>query len=304
MGFFGRLGDLCTKISIAAKSPEVLSGIAVGGVILTSIFTARAVPKAIRAIEDEKRYRNEMAANRADLEKRYLNKDPKEVYKREYEDLTKVDIFKITFKYFIPPVLCGGITIASIIGAQRINTMRQAAMAAGYEILRNSFDDYRMHVKEVMDKKKFEELEEKIREDKINRILEENPISDKDFEHFDVEAGAVIAVEPTTGHRFVTTYEQLYRMVDDVNDMINPIDGGHNFVSIGTALQMAGDKNNNFPKIAEKYGFMAGGYASKRIDKSDFLKLDTEWHKGHMCTIAYMKTDYTLGELDDLGFTR
>lgn len=306
VGLIPKLGGLIGAGVDACKdnSSAILTGLAVGGVILTAVLAARAVPRAMEAVEEEREERKRKAEKRAEKESEVLGADYDEVYEREYEEMSGKDIVKCSIRYFVPAILSGTITVACIVGAHHIDTVKQAALAASYETLRNSFDTYRYHVKEEVDKKKFEEIERKYEIDRANQIMDRRPLSGRDCEKLDVESGAAIFVEPTTGHAFVSTYEKVNSAADEVNDMVNPIDGGYSFVSIGRFLEMAGDKSNDYPKIAEKWGFMAGGYSSKRIDKNHLYNLLAREYKGHMCTLVYLHTDYQLGELDDKSFTR
>ena len=302
-GLVEKAGEFIFGIGNKAKenSPIVLTGAGVTGVVITAILAARAVPRALRIIEEEEELRETMADRRAAKEHDILNKDYKEVYDRVYEPITKKDIFKLTWKCFIPSVLSGGVTIACIVGAERINSLKQAAMAASYEVLRSSYDDYRQHVRDSLDKKRFEELEDKIREDKVLRVLEEKPLTQDELNRLDVEAGAAVFVEPTTGHRWVTTYEQAYRAIDEVENMLDIRTGcgGEDFVSICTFLELAGDKNNDFPASAAHLGFVSRPF-ERRIDKRTFFRPVIGEHRGHMCTLVYTDTD--IHTLDDKVF--
>lgn len=286
-------------LSLAKEnSPVILTGLAVGGVILTAVLAARAVPKAIKIIEEEETFRKEEADIRAKKEEEVLKKDYDETFDSVYEPVSNRDIIKLTWKCFVPAAICGGLTIACIVGAQKINTIRQAAMAASYEILRNSYDDYRYHVRESLDKKKYEEIEQKIKESKVQRVLEEHPLTQKDYDILDAEAGAAVFVEPTTGHRFVSTYEKVYRAIDDVNEMLNSNMGSENFISIATLLMRAGD-TNSYPAVATTKGWAARPFENA-IDRRGFLQPTIGEHKGHQCTLVYMDSD--IDKLDDKVF--
>lgn len=283
------------------NSPMILTGLAVGGVILTAVLAARAVPKAVRIIKEEEDIRREEAEARAKKEQEVLNKDYDEVFNDIYQPVTRKDAFKLTWKCFVPAAICGGITIACIVGAQHVNTVRQAAMAASYEILRNSYDDYRYHVREALDKKKYEEIEQKIRENKIDQIMKDRPLTNREEDILDAGAGAAIFVEPTTGHRWISTYEKMYRAIDDTNELLDSNRGSYNFVSLQTFLHMAGDKDNDPPVIAEHVGFAQRPF-EKTIDRATFLKPTIGEHKGHTCTLVYLSTD--IYHLDNWDFTR
>lgn len=304
-GLLPKIGELVLGGVDAVKSDSstLLTGLAVGGVILTAVLAAKAVPRAKRAVEEERERRKEKARRRAEKEQEVLNKDYDEVFRREYVELDRKDIFKHSIKYFVPAIISGVITIGCIVGAQHINTVKQAALAASYEVIRNSFDDYRYQVRESLDRKKFEEIEERYSKSRMDKALDKYPVTNQEFDKLDVEAGAAIFVDPTTGHHFVSTYEQVYNAVDDVIDMLSYSGGGYDFVSLPTFLHMAGDKSNDFPKCAEHIGFMTGGF-DKAIDRKHFMKPQEGFHKGHTCTLVVMATDIALHEVFDRSFTR
>ena len=274
-GVVGNLFGLMAKgIKLADEhSPAILTGLAVGGVIATVYLTAKATPKALKAIEEEKEY----------LERKAEEEDT------EVKPLTKADIFKVGFKYYIPPILTAGATIACIIGAQHINSVRQAAMAASYEILRTSFDEYRYHVREELGKSKTEKIEHDIHKEKAEKILRENPLTESDYQKLDVEAGAAVFCDGVTGRRFVSTYEKVYRAVDEVNDRLSSDSGGggEDWISINEFLSMCGDEDNDSGHGLSDLGLCPRIF-ERRLDRKTICDPIVGEHKGHVCTIVYL----------------
>lgn len=117
------LQRVCSKTLLSLKrgSPTILSFVAAGGVIGTSILTAKATSEAI------------------DI----LNSDDKEEH-------SKLEIVKSCWKCYIPTVLVGASTIACIFGANVLNKKQQAAMASAYMLLENSYKEYREKTKELL----------------------------------------------------------------------------------------------------------------------------------------------------------
>lgn len=279
----------------ATNSPALLTGLAVGGVILTAVLAAKATPKAIAAIEAEEEERHIKAANRAKKAEEVLHENYDEVYEEEFEPITKKDIVKIGFKYFIPPILSAGLTIACIVGAQHINTVRQAAMAASYELLRNSYDNYRSHVRDAVDKKKYEEIEHNIHTDAVNDILEKHPLTDQEYAKLDVGCGAALFCDSVTGRRFVSTYEKVYRAVDDLNNRLSCDEGGgEDWIGVNEFLHMCGDESSGFG--LSNIGFAPRVFA-KRLDRTNICEPIVGEHNGHTCTIVYLNY-----EVDDKAF--
>lgn len=119
-----------------SNSPAILTGLAVAGVIATSIFVAKAVIKADKAVEVLK-------------EEQHMDEEDK---------LPAKVIVKTTWKHFVPPVIMGGLTIACIVGAQAINTKRLAALTALYSISEKTLKEYQDAATEEQHKKVTDKL--------------------------------------------------------------------------------------------------------------------------------------------------
>ena len=271
------------------NSPIILTCVAVGGVVVTAFLAAKAVPKAIQAIEDEEELREIAADERASKEAEVLNKDYREVYDEIYEPISKKDRFKLGFKYFIPAAVVGGITVGCIVGSERVNFVRQAAMAASCEAMRVAYDDYRDHVREEIGKSKADAIDHKIHEEKTMSILEKNPITESEYAKLDVGSGAALFCDSTTGRRFVSTYEKVYHAVDLLNERLS-VDkgGGEDWIGVNEFLHMCGDQTSGF-------GLYNLGFAprvfEKRLDRDSICDPIIGEHNGHTYTIVYLNYD-------------
>lgn len=98
---------------VVDNSPAILTGIGVVGTISTAFLTGRAAFKAAQILETE-HWRN--AQN------------------PQSRPLTQREELELVWEEFIPPVIVGIITIAAIIGSNRIGSRRTAALAAAYSI--------------------------------------------------------------------------------------------------------------------------------------------------------------------------
>ena len=271
------------------NSPIILTCVAVGGVVATAFLAAKAVPKAIQAIEDEEELREIAADERASKEAEVLNKDYKEAYDEAYEPISNKDRFKLGFKYFIPAAIVGGITVGCIVGSERVNFVRQAAMAASCEAMRVAYDDYRDHVREEIGKSKADAIDHKIHEEKTMDILEKNPITESEYAKLDVAAGAALFCDSTTGRRFVSTFEKVYSAVDKLNERLScDQGGGEDWIGVNEFLHMCGDQTSG-------YGLYNLGFAprvfEKRLDRDSICDPIIGEHNGHTCTIVYLNYD-------------
>ncbi len=111
------------RLFIKRNSATILSFIAVGGVVVTAITTARATPKAVAALTSAQ-----------------LNKG---------EELTTVEKVKIVAPVYLPPLITGTATIICILGSNILNQRTQASMVSAYALIDQSYRDYRNKVREL-----------------------------------------------------------------------------------------------------------------------------------------------------------
>lgn len=100
-----------------------LTCLGAAGVVLTSVLTANAVPKASKLIE------------KAEFEKR--------------DELTKMETVKAAAPAYIPPILAGVGTIACIFGANVCGRKSQASLMSAYALLDRSYREYSKKLKEL-----------------------------------------------------------------------------------------------------------------------------------------------------------
>lgn len=146
-----------TKIGnvLVKNSPAILTGLGCAGVLTTAFFTGHATLKAYTLIKMEEESR----------EGEYTVCSP----------LSTQEVVKLTWKVFIPPVLMGATSIACIIGANSINTSRNAALAALYSLSETAFREYKEKVVEQIGKNKELQIRDKISSERVER----NPVGDR-----------------------------------------------------------------------------------------------------------------------------
>lgn len=134
---------------ISKNGPSILTGIGCGGVLGTAFLTGRATLKADGLIK---------------MEEEYLN-----------EQLSASEIFKLTWKCFVPPITMGAISISCILGANSINTSRNAALAALYSLSETAFHEYKDKVVQEIGRNKELKVRDGIAQDRVMN----NPIGDR-----------------------------------------------------------------------------------------------------------------------------
>lgn len=162
-------------------APEILSGIAVGGVITTGVLAAKAQKK----VEEQER----IGGTPADF-------------------AGKV---KEHWKTYIPPALSGVATIACVIGANQIGMRRNAALLGAYTLADTTFREYKEAVAEELGKDK----DQKIRDRAAAKAMEEHPHENSQV--IITGGGEQLCRDDLTGRYFRSDIERIRRAANDVD---------------------------------------------------------------------------------------
>lgn len=176
--------------TVSKNSPHILTGLGCAGVVSTAILTGKAVPKALKILEEEEAWRK----------------------KNNFTEMTKIDIAKRTWPVFVPSIVVGATSIACIIGANTVNTKRNAALAALYTMSETAFRDYKTKVVEQIGQAK----ETKIRDEISKDIIHADPLSDNKPVII-TGKGDVLCYEKMCGRYFMSSYETIRRIANDLN---------------------------------------------------------------------------------------
>lgn len=175
----------------ADNTPTILTALGVTGLVTTAVLTGRASFKAaeVMAVQHHKLVDN------------------------EFEPLSTFEKVKIVFpdiwKYYVPAVGTGAVTIACIVCANHISTRRTAAIASAYSIAQEGFREYR---EKVVDKIG-EEKEQAVRDEIAQEQVSKNPppqiiLSGK---------GEVLCLDTYSGRYFNSDMETIREAVNDIN---------------------------------------------------------------------------------------
>jgi hypothetical protein len=141
---------------LAKRSPEILTGIGIAGMITSTVLAVKATPKALSLIEDEKQAQNE-----------HISDDARSNNTRIIH-LKLIEVVKVTWKCYIPTVLTGIASTACLIGASSVNFKRNAALATAYQLSATALTEYKEKVSEVIGERKERDIRDRIAKDKIN----------------------------------------------------------------------------------------------------------------------------------------
>ena len=136
--------------AVAAKSPVILTTMAVTGVVSTTVLGVRATIKATREYDADKE---------ADL----LPDDPRERI---------LHVVQTSWKTYIPTTVSAVTTITCIVMGSRISQKRSLALASALTLTENAYREYRENAIEVFGQKKEQSLRDHIargREDSDTR---------------------------------------------------------------------------------------------------------------------------------------
>lgn len=173
---------------VARRSPEILTGVGIAGMLTTTVLAVKATPKAIDACES---LRNEQGG-----------------------ELTKLDCVKAAWKYYIPAAVTGATSIACLIGANSVNAKRNAALATAYKLSETAFIEYKDKVVETIGEKKEQTVRDEVVKDRIKR----NPVSSNEV--YITSKGNTLFYDSLSGRYFETDIEYVKKVVNEINRRI------------------------------------------------------------------------------------
>lgn len=178
------------KHGLSKRSPEILTGIGIAGMVTTTVLAVRATPKALDllAMAEEEKYKN-----------------------GEDTELTKVEVVKAAWKPYIPAAITGVASITCLIGASSVHAKRNAALATAYQLSTTALNDYKEKVVETIGEKKEKTIREKIAQDKVDKT----PINKSEVVM--VSSGDVLFLEPVCGKPFKSDIETVRKVINDFN---------------------------------------------------------------------------------------
>ena len=179
------------QTAVTKKSPEILTGIGIAGMITTTVLAVKATPKALELIESEK--------------------ESKKEYPDDKPGLNAVEVVKVAWKPYIPAAVTGVVSVACLIGASSVSARRNAALATAYQLSTNALTEYKEKVVETIGEKKEKGIREKIAQDKVTQ----NPVSKSEV--VITGAGDVLFLEPVSMRYFTSDIEKVRKIINDIN---------------------------------------------------------------------------------------
>lgn len=171
---------------LSEHSPEILTGIGITGLLSTTVLAVKATPKALRLIDEKK-----------------------EEY--DTDELTNMEVIKTCWKCYIPAAVTASISVACIIGANTVNSKRNAVLATAYKLSESAFSEYKEKVIETIGEKKEEEVRDKIAKDRI----EKNPVNNNEV--IITGKGDVLCYDVVSGRYFKSDVDKIRKAENTLN---------------------------------------------------------------------------------------
>lgn len=184
-----------TRQFVSKRSPEILTGIGIAGMISTTVLAVKATPKAMELIEEKKR-------------EEWLDK------------LSPVEMVKVAWKPYIPAIVTCVTSTACLIGASSVSAKRNAALATAYKLSETALAEYREKVIETIGEKKERTVRDKIAEERVKK----NPVSKNEV--IITGNGKTLCFDPISGRYFMCSIETIKRAENTLNkQMLHDISG-------------------------------------------------------------------------------
>ena len=210
INFFKNLGRIISK-----NSTTILTGIAVVGVPTTVIFAVGATPKALSLIDDEVYSLYEKSGTEEEFaEWLGIKKGDAYTWDNRITVLSKWEIFKLTWKCYIPTAATGLVTIGCIIGSNYLSNKRNALLENMYGIAVAASKEYQAKVIETLGSKKELAIRDEISKDRINA----NPPGTNEI--VVVGQGQVLCYDSLSGRYFRSDMETIRRSVNTMNQRL------------------------------------------------------------------------------------
>jgi len=184
-----RVGGALTK-----HSPKILTGIGIASIVATAITAKDAGIKANQILDERW--------------EEIKQQDP------NFEDFTKTEEFKETWKCYIPTAISAGISIACLLGVNSIHQKRNAALLGLYSISEAAFKEYKNRVIETIG----DEKERVIRDQVTQATIKKNPHKNKDVTV--TGNGEHLCYDVLSGRYFKSDVEHMRRAFNNINQKL------------------------------------------------------------------------------------
>lgn len=183
--------------NIEKRTPEILTGVGIAGMITTTFLAVKATPKAYLLVNDRK---DEL----------------------EVEKLPVTELVKTTWKCYIPAAVTCSVSVACLIGASSVNLKRNAALATAYKLSEAALSEYKDAVIETIGEKKEKAVRDKVAEERIKK----NPVSTNEII---VTGNGTTLCYDSLGNRY---FQSNIQKIENAKNKLNEKMLNENYVSL------------------------------------------------------------------------
>ena len=204
------LNDVTQKAAkfAEANAAALLTAGGVVGTVATAVLTGRAGFKYAETLATEKGQRA------AEENNKLGTTDPKLLISPEDVKLDNWEKARIAVPYFLPPVVIGSATIASIIMSNRVSAQKAAALAAAYGLAERNLSEYKEKVAEKLTGPKQQAVDDELAQDRVNKT--------DGYQNIVMIEGEVLCFDEPTARYFRSTMENIKAAVNATNaEIIN-----------------------------------------------------------------------------------
>ena len=177
------------KSTLSKRSPEILTGIGIAGMITTTILAVKATPKAMKLLDE-----------------RYGDNNGHPIPKKE--------VVKTCWKCYIPSAVTGAASISCLIGASKVNLKRNAALATAYKLSEKMISEYKDAVVDVVGEKKEKLVREKVAENRMSS----DPVTSKEV--IVASSGNTLCYDYYSGRYFRSDFDKIKKAENEINRLL------------------------------------------------------------------------------------
>ena len=193
------------------RSPEILTGLGIAGMVTTTVLAIKATPKALQLIEEEKRVQNLALLKEAEVN----GSDGA----AQVSHLKPMEVVKVAWKPYLPAALLGVASIGCLIGANSVNARRQAALYSAYKLSETAFSEYKDKVLETVGEKKEKQIKQKIAEDTVDKVVSD--INENKTKVVVSEDGDTWFIDAYSQMTFKSTVNKIDQAINELNRDMN-----------------------------------------------------------------------------------
>jgi len=169
------------ELFLKRNSSTILTVIGATGVVATAVLSAKAVPKAIKLLDEARN--------------------------KKGDTLTTTEKIKATWTAYVPAVITGASTIACIFGINYLSVKNQASLMSAYALLDNTYKEYRNAAKNVYG----DDADAKIKSEIVKMNVED----------MDLPTGTILFFDFQSMRHFISTIEKVEQAEYDFLDILH-----------------------------------------------------------------------------------